>query len=204
MKDDPHAKKKMESRPITFYETFDDEIVQIDEREHEQEVLRGPRISHPPIPIIPGFFTLTDAFEKQRMRLEEELRERMAREDEAALAAKEKIAESDPLIQPIWEGEGRSAAPPEGSLGDYMQLKVGQVMKNLAECVLEEGVLASFAREHPEHQTSEKTSPKKAPKKKPQDATPKRPSTAHAPKRSLARDEKGRFISTKKKKEKEA
>lgn len=53
-------KKKQEDEPIMFYRTFDDEIVRIDPDREEMDSLpiSGPRTSHEPIPVIPGYFTL--------------------------------------------------------------------------------------------------------------------------------------------------
>lgn len=69
--------KTIRKEEITFYETFDDEIVMITD---EASVIPtgsngSPRLSYAPTPVIPGFYTLTDAFENARRRidLEEDL-----------------------------------------------------------------------------------------------------------------------------------
>ncbi len=69
-----NKKKRNSKKQITFYETFDDEIVRIDEEVSyiEDEITGGPRESFAPIPVIPGFYTLTDAFENARLRMEAE------------------------------------------------------------------------------------------------------------------------------------
>lgn len=63
------GKKSGSSQPLTFYRTFDDEIVRLDpERSGQEPPTSGLRLSYDPIPVIPGFYTLIDAFEKARTR----------------------------------------------------------------------------------------------------------------------------------------
>ena len=59
---------------ITFYETFDDEIVRINRQVSlaPTDGIGGPRLSYAPTPVIPGFYTLSDAFENGRRRLKAE------------------------------------------------------------------------------------------------------------------------------------
>lgn len=56
---------------ITFYETFDDEIVRINRQVSltPTDGIGSPRLSYAPTPVIPGFYTLSDAFENGRRRL---------------------------------------------------------------------------------------------------------------------------------------
>ncbi|MFZ2258030.1 MAG: hypothetical protein WAV55_07815 [Clostridiaceae bacterium] len=65
-------KKNHQRDQITFYETFDDEIVRISGEVSfaPEQVMGGPRPSYTPTPVIPGFYTLSDAFENARRRLE--------------------------------------------------------------------------------------------------------------------------------------
>lgn len=65
-----------------FYSTFDGEIVQIDENSSPNpSIPGGPRISSPPVPVIPGSCSLSEAIVKAKQRREAELRRELEQGD---------------------------------------------------------------------------------------------------------------------------
>lgn len=104
---------------ITFYETFDDEIVRINRTIQlvPSEGQAGPRRSYPPTPVIPGFYTLSDAFENARRRLEAEETAQCAQDP---LCAARALEDSNPSIRP---GHPLIQVVPPGQFSDRAILK---------------------------------------------------------------------------------
>lgn len=81
MAEDKHSNQSSREQ-FRFYSTFDGEIVQIDESSSPvPSVPGGPRTSLPPVPVIPGSLSLSDAIVIARQRREAELQREREEDD---------------------------------------------------------------------------------------------------------------------------
>ena len=114
---DEKKNRNNKKEQITFYETFDDEIVRIDRQVSLTPTeIGGPRLSYAPTPVIPGFYTLSDAFENARRKLEAEA-ERAIETEETHFTTSDEISgmerfvrSGDSIVQAVAPGHfsGRS------------------------------------------------------------------------------------------------
>lgn len=148
MAEDRNSRQSVRER---LYSTFDGEIIQIEARSAPAPFLQpaGPRLSLPPVPVIPGSCKLSDAIVRAKQRRDAEILEGLFEEDpgdELEAAGQVPDLETPEPVSPKTAGEPLVTAVSPGSFqrrgGSGNRIESDTDKEN--ESILDKALLAIF------------------------------------------------------------